>query len=38
LAEKGALDITLRKQILSEEVVKDKLKTIDEQLVNLEDD
>jgi CPA1 family monovalent cation:H+ antiporter len=38
LAEKDALDMALRKQILSEEVVRDKLKTIDEQLVNLADD
>ncbi|MCG9889461.1 MAG: sodium:proton antiporter [Thermosynechococcaceae cyanobacterium MS004] len=38
LAEKSALDLALRKQILSEEVVKDKLKAIDAQLVSLTDD
>jgi monovalent cation:H+ antiporter, CPA1 family len=37
-AEKDALDAALRKGILSEETVQKKLKPIDEQLVNLEDD
>jgi monovalent cation:H+ antiporter, CPA1 family len=37
-AEKDALDAALRKGILSEETVRKKLKPIDEQLVNLEDD
>ncbi len=38
LAEKGALSDGLRKRILSEEIVRSRLKTIDEQLLNLEDD
>ena len=37
-AEKDALNDALRKGILSEETVRKKLKPIDEQLVNLEDD
>ena len=36
LAEKDALEAALRKGILSEEIVRAKLKPIDEQLVNLE--
>ncbi len=38
LAEKGALSDALRKRILSEEIVSSRLRAIDEQLVNLEDD
>lgn len=38
LAEKGALSDGLRKRILSEEIVRSRLKTIDEQLLKLEDD
>jgi monovalent cation:H+ antiporter, CPA1 family len=38
LAEKNALNDALRKRILSEDVVRSRLKTIDEQLLNLEDD
>ncbi|NMF61513.1 sodium:proton antiporter [Brasilonema octagenarum UFV-E1] len=38
LAEKGALNEAIRKQILSEEVVQQRLKNIDEQLLALEDD
>lgn len=38
LAEKDALDTAVRRRILSEETVKDKLETINKQLVNLEDD
>jgi monovalent cation:H+ antiporter, CPA1 family len=38
LAEKGALTESLRKRIFSEEVVKKRIKIIDEQLLNLEDD
>jgi monovalent cation:H+ antiporter, CPA1 family len=37
-AQKDALDAALRKGILSEEIVREKLKPIDEQLVNLEDE
>jgi len=38
LAEKGTLNEALRKRILSEEVVRERLKVIDEQLLRLEDD
>lgn len=38
LAEKNALDTALRQRIVTEEAVRDKLKTINAQLVNLEDD
>ncbi len=38
LAEKNALNDALRKRILSDEVVKARLKTLDEQLLKLEDD
>lgn len=38
LAEKGALNEGLRRRILSEEVVHGRIKTIDEQLLKLEDD
>lgn len=38
LAEKGALTEALRRRILSEEVVQERVKTIDEQLLKLEDD
>lgn len=38
LAEKNALNDSLRKRILSEEVVRSRLQTIDEQLLKLEDD
>ena len=38
LAEKNALNDALRKRILSDEVVRARLKTIDEQLLRLEDD
>jgi CPA1 family monovalent cation:H+ antiporter len=38
LAEKGALNEAVRKQILSEEIVKDRMQKIDEQLLRLEDD
>ncbi|KAM3103195.1 cation:proton antiporter [Phormidesmis sp. 146-12] len=38
LAEKNALNDALRKRILSEEVVRSRLKAIDEQLLTLEDD
>ncbi|MEP0917646.1 sodium:proton antiporter [Leptolyngbya sp. DQ-M1] len=38
LAEKNALNDALRKRILSEEVVRPRLKTIDEQLLKVEDD
>lgn len=38
LAEKGALSDALRKRILSETVVKERLKQIDEKLLRLEDD
>jgi monovalent cation:H+ antiporter, CPA1 family len=37
-AQKDALDAAFRKGILSEEIVREKLKPIDEQLVNLEDE
>lgn len=37
-AEKDALNDALRKRILSEDVVKSRLQTIDQQLLNLEDD
>lgn len=38
LAEKGALNEALRKRLISEELVRERLKTIDEQLLKLEDD
>jgi CPA1 family monovalent cation:H+ antiporter len=38
LAEKGTLNEALRKRILAEEVVRERLKMIDEQLLRLEDD
>ena len=38
LAEKNALNDALRKRILSEEVVRSRLKAIDERLLGLEDD
>ncbi|MCL1464173.1 cation:proton antiporter [Argonema galeatum] len=38
LAEKGALTDALRKRILSEEIVRSRIQTIDEQLLKLEDD
>jgi len=38
LAEKNALNDALRKRILSEEVVRSRLKAIDEQILGLEDD
>jgi len=38
LAEKGALNEAMRKRILSEEIVRERLKKIDEQLLKLEDD
>lgn len=38
LAEKNALNDALRKRILSEEVVRPRLKAIDEQLLKVEDD
>lgn len=38
LAEKGALNDALRKRILSEEVVQERIKTLNEQLLKLEDD
>ena len=38
LAEKNALNDALRKRILSEEVVRARLKTIDERLLGLDDD
>jgi monovalent cation:H+ antiporter, CPA1 family len=38
LAEKGALNDAIRKQILSEEIVRSRLQKLDEQLLSLEDD
>jgi CPA1 family monovalent cation:H+ antiporter len=38
LAEKGALNEGIRKRILSEEIVRERIKTIDEQLLQLEDE
>jgi CPA1 family monovalent cation:H+ antiporter len=38
LAEKGALSEALRRRIIAEEVVKDRLRQIDEKLLTLEDD
>ena len=38
LAEKGALTDALRRRMLSEEVVQERLKTINEKLLKLEDD
>ncbi|MEH2108762.1 cation:proton antiporter [Nostoc sp.] len=38
LAEKGALNEAMRKRILSEEIVRERIQTLDEQLLKLEDD
>jgi CPA1 family monovalent cation:H+ antiporter len=38
LAEKAALNEAMRKRILSEEIVQARIRTIDEQLLRLEDD
>lgn len=38
LAEKGALNDAMRKQILSEAIVRSRIQVIDEQLLELEDD
>jgi CPA1 family monovalent cation:H+ antiporter len=38
LAEKGALNEAMRKRILSEEIARGRIKTIDEQLLQLDDD
>ncbi|MBD2667071.1 Na+/H+ antiporter [Richelia sinica FACHB-800] len=38
LAEKGALNEAMRKRIISEEIVRERLRKIDEQLLKLEDD
>lgn len=38
LAEKGALNEAMRKRILSEEIIRDRIKIIDEQLLQLDDD
>jgi CPA1 family monovalent cation:H+ antiporter len=38
LAEKGALNDALRRRILSEEIVQERIKTINERLLKLEDD
>ncbi|WP_414544358.1 cation:proton antiporter [Nostoc sp. CCY0012] len=38
LAEKGALNEAMRKRILSEEIARRRIKTIDEQLLQLDDD
>jgi CPA1 family monovalent cation:H+ antiporter len=38
LAEKGVLNEAMRKQILSEKIVRSRIQTIDEQLLQLEDD
>jgi CPA1 family monovalent cation:H+ antiporter len=38
LVEKGALNDALRKRILSPEIVRSRLRNIDEQLLGLEDD
>ena len=38
LAEKGVLNEALRKRILSEAIVRGRLRTLDEQLLQLEDD
>ena len=38
LAEKGALNEAMRKQILPETIVRSRLQTIDEQLLRLDDD
>ncbi len=38
LAEKGVLNEALRKRILSESIVRGRLRTLDEQLLQLEDD
>jgi CPA1 family monovalent cation:H+ antiporter len=38
LAEKGALNDALRRRILSEEVVHERIKTLNQQLLKLEDD
>ncbi len=38
LAEKGALNEAMRKRILSGEIVRGRIQTLDEQLLKLEDD
>jgi CPA1 family monovalent cation:H+ antiporter len=38
LAEKGVLNEAMRKQILSEKIVRSRIQTIDEQLLQLDDD
>ena len=38
LAEKGSLNEAMRKRILSQDVVRKRIKEIDEQLLKLEDD
>jgi CPA1 family monovalent cation:H+ antiporter len=38
LAEKGALNEAIRKRILSEEIVRERMKSLDEQLLQLDDD
>ena len=38
LAEKGALNEAMRKRILSEEILRERLQKIDQQLLRLEDD
>jgi CPA1 family monovalent cation:H+ antiporter len=38
LSEKGALNEAMRKRILSEEIVRGRIQTLDEQLLKLEDD
>lgn len=38
LAEKAAINEAIRQRILSQEIVYERLKKIDEQLLNLEDD
>jgi CPA1 family monovalent cation:H+ antiporter len=38
LVEKGVLNEAMRKQILSEKIVRSRIQTIDEQLLQLDDD
>jgi CPA1 family monovalent cation:H+ antiporter len=38
LAEKGALNEAMRKRILSEDITRGRIQTIDEQLLQLDDD
>ena len=38
LAEKGALNEAIRKRILSEEIVRERIQSLDEQLLQLDDD